>query len=316
MSQPYGPQPGQPYPQQPVWTPGGYGAQDGSQPAQQNPASGPFQQPYPDSGPLPQPYQGGLPQPSYPASGPMQQQPYPGSGPVAQPYPGSGPMPEQPYPGSGPMPQQPYPGSGPMPQQPYPGSGPMPQQPYPGSGPMPQQGYPQPGYPSQPGYPGQPQQGYPQPGYPQPGQQAPGMPPQQQPAAMAPPPAGMGRVVLDASYAPPAFMLALFKPGVTINGQPGPPAVWGRTVIDLPPGQHQIEVHVNYLWKFGSATAVIPVNAGQQLEAYYKPPMQAFGSGAIGPVPQSTPNIGLTIGYLVACVVLGVLIGVLPIALS
>ncbi|GAB2666560.1 hypothetical protein GCM10027271_27440 [Saccharopolyspora gloriosae] len=296
MSQPYGPQPGQPHPQagQPVPPPDWSGAQ-------QNPASGPFPQPY--SGPPPQPYQGsGLPQPSYPAPEPAAQQPHPGSGPMPQPYAGSpypGPM-AQPYPGSGPMPQQPYPGSGPMPQQPYPGSGPMAQQPYPGSGPMPQQPYPQPGQPMP--------QGYPPPGPPQ---QAPGMP---QP--LGPPPAGMGRVVLDSSYTPLAFMLALFKPGVTINGQPGPPAVWGRTVIDLPPGQHQIEVHVNYLWKFGSATAVIPVNAGQQIEAYYKPPMVAFGAGAIGPVPQSTPNVRLVVGLMIAWFVLCLLIFSLPMMLS
>lgn len=132
-------------------------------------------------------------------------------------------------------------------------------------------------------------------------QQMPGKPP------MGPPP-GMGRIVLDSSYLPMAFTLALFKPGLTINGQPGPPVGWGKTAIDLPPGQYQIEVHVNYLWKFGSATAMIPLSAGQRVDAFYRSPAMAFGGGNLGPTPQSTPNVGMTVGACVAAAVVGLLI--------
>ena len=109
-----------------------------------------------------------------------------------------------------------------------------------------------------------------------------------------------------------AMTMALFKPGITINGAPGPQARWGKNAIDLPPGQYQIEVHVKYLWRFGSATAVLPVQAGQQLEAYYRPPMVAFGKGALGPTPQSTPNIAVTIVIVVLALVVGAFLGVLP----
>lgn len=236
-------------------------------------------------------------QPYGPPPGPQQPQPHPGSGPFPQQGPPSGPLP-QPYPHAG---QQPYPTSGPVPQ-PYPASG---LQPSPAG---PQQGYPQ--QPYQPGY-QQPPYGYPQQPYGQGGPPFPGRPPQPGPM-LPPPPPGTGRVLLDASYNKLAMTMALFKPGITINGAPGPQARWGKNAIDLPPGQYQIEVHVKYLWRFGSATAVLPVQAGQQLEAYYRPPMVAFGKGALGPTPQSTPNIAVTIVIVVLALVVGAFLGVLP----
>ncbi|KAA5832584.1 hypothetical protein ABT337_28700 [Saccharopolyspora hirsuta] len=186
--------------------------------------------------------------------------------------------------------QQPYPQQG-YPQQGYPQSGPMPvQQPpapqgYPQSGPMPVA--PQ-GYPQQGGYPQQ--QGYPQQGVPQAGPPA----PVQQP--MAPIPPGMARIVIDCSYHWLTWALMFFKPQVTINGQPGQPLSWGKTPIDLPPGQYQVQVHVNYLWRVGNAVAVVPVAAGQQLDVYYKAPAIVFVDGAIGPTPQDAPGMGIAMG--------------------
>ncbi|WP_406689028.1 hypothetical protein REH65_22805 [Saccharopolyspora sp. ID03-671] len=215
-----------------------------------------------------------------------------------------------PPPGQSPYPQQGvppgYPQSGPMPQQP------MPQQQPPG---YPQQGYPQQGYPQQPPSPpqGYPQlQGYPQSG-PMPQQQPP--PQQQMPPQFPPPPPGMGRLLIDCSFHWLGWAFLLFKPQVTINGQPGPVLTWGKNPIDLPPGQHQIQVHVNYLWKIGHATAVIPVGAGQQLDVFYRAPAMVFVDGAIGPTPQATPGMGLTIGVSIAVFVLVLLVGLLPLAL-
>lgn len=123
-----------------------------------------------------------------------------------------------------------------------------------------------------------------------------------------PPPQGMGRVVLETSYMPLAFMLALFKPVITIDGRPGPLGVWGRSVIDLPPGQHQIQIHVNYVWQFGQAVAVVPVGPGQQIGAFYRAPAVAFGNGAIGPMPQQTPNLPLAIVLMVVPVLIVLLL--------
>ncbi|MFI0469454.1 hypothetical protein ACH347_35725 [Saccharopolyspora sp. 5N102] len=180
--------------------------------------------------------------------------------------------------------QQPYPQQGP-PMAPPGGYGPP-------SGPMPQQPMP----PQM--QPGMPQQGYPQPPAP--------AAPQGQP--MAPPAPGMGRIVIDCSYFWLAFMLMFFKPQLTINGQPGPILTWGKTPVDLPPGQYQIGIHVNYLWQVGLATAVIPVNAGQQVDVHYAAPVIVFMNGAIGPTPQKAPGMGLAIGIMAGSVALCFLI--------
>jgi hypothetical protein len=200
---------------------------------------------------------------------------------------------QQPYPPQG-QPMAPPAGYGPP-------SGPMPQQPMqPG---MPQQPMQQPMPPQQP----MPQQG----GYPPP--TGPGAPMGQ---PMAPPAPGMARVLIDCSYHWMAWMLMFFKPQVTINGQPGPILSWGKTPIDLPPGQHQIKVHTNYLWQVGNATAVVPVNAGQQVDVYYKAPIIIFTDGAIGPVPQKPPAMGLAIGIMAGSAALCFLIILLSIIAS
>ena len=226
-----------------------------------------------------------------------------------------------PPPGQSPYPQQ----GGQVPPGYGPPSGPMPQQPMP-------QGYPQQAYP-QSAPQGYPQQG-PPPGYPQSGPM-PQMPPQQQmppqhqqqmphqqmpqqqmPPQFPPPAPGMGRLLIDCSYHWLTWLFLLFKPQVTINGQPGPVLTWGKNPVDLPPGQYQIVVHVNYLWKIGYATAVIPVGAGQQLDVFYRAPAIVFVDGAIGPGPQETPGLGLTIGVSIGVFVLALLLGLLPLAFS
>lgn len=122
---------------------------------------------------------------------------------------------------------------------------------------------------------------------------------------------GAGRVVLNISYTPLCFILALFKPGITIDGYPGPVGVWGNNYIDLPAGQHQISVHVNYLWRFGDASAVVPVTAGRPVDVFYRAPATAFGYGAIGPVPQATPNVGLAILISVVPLVFAIILVIL-----
>lgn len=183
---------------------------------------------------------------------------------------------------------------------------------------MPYGGQPAGGYPQQPQY-GQPQQyGPPQPGYGQPpagyGPPAGGYPQQSggypqgspggypapyggpmapQGAQFPPPPPGMGRILVDTSYTPLAFILGLTGPTIAINGQPRP-MKWGRVPIDLPPGQYHVHVHTRYLMDLGPAEAVLPVTAGQTTPVFYRAPAVMFINGAIGPVPQKTPGMAAT----------------------
>lgn len=137
----------------------------------------------------------------------------------------------------------------------------------------PQQG----GYPQQPGHPQQP--GYSQqPGYPQPGGGYP-----QQPGASG----GGSAIALTTKYMPLAFMLALFKPTMAIDGHEMAGS-WGRTVIPVAPGQHHVHVHIPYFLppKVGVADLPVMVQPGQVVELEYRAPMIVFMSGSLGAPPQ------------------------------
>ncbi len=249
-----------------------------------NPYGGqpPYGQPFPPNGaqpypPTQQPPNGGA---SYGAP-----QPYGGSGPVAAPgYP-----PGQPYAGSQPYPVQPHSASQPH-HQPGWGAPPVPPQPYGQPPANPHGGQP---------YPGQPPMGAPYGGRPGPqGQFGAYGPPQFQPQ---PGPQG---IVVDSSYFPLGFMLALTGPKIIVNGMEVPMAKWGQTHIPVGPGQHHVRVATKWLWDMGPAETTVPVAEGHTTHVYYKSPAIAFINGAIGPVPQAAP------GALVSYISLGV-VGVL-----
>ncbi|UGT59429.1 hypothetical protein [Nocardia asteroides] len=151
-------------------------------------------------------------------------------------------------------------------------------------------GYPQPGgYPAgQPSAPGYPQQGgYPGPqGYPQQGGQV-GYP---APQALPPQPDPPGLTV-DASYSPFAFLLAITKPKIQVNGHQVPVTRWGPNHIPVGPGQHHVRVSTPWLFDMGPATASVPVQPGQGTRVYYKAPVVILLNGAIGPVPQKAPGL-------------------------
>ncbi|MEV0355962.1 hypothetical protein AB0H71_07850 [Nocardia sp. NPDC050697] len=183
------------------------------------------------------------------------------------------------------------------------------------AGPQSAPAYPQqssPGYPQQGGYaagqqssPGYPQQGgagyaqpggYPAsaPGYPQPGGYQGGQPgypaTQALPQQSLPQPDPPGLTV-DASYSAFAFLLAITKPKIQINGQQVPVTRWGPNHIPVGPGQHHVRVSTPWLFDMGPATATVPVQPGQGTRVYYKAPVVILLNGAIGPVPQKAPGL-------------------------
>jgi hypothetical protein len=179
-------------------------------------------------------------------------------------------------------------------------------------------GYPQPG--QQPGgyqQPGPPPPGYPQPGgfaqpagHPQPGgfsqpggsSQPAGFPQPggaPQPGGFAPP----GRLVVDASYSPMAFLLAVTGPKIEINGQPIT-ANWGQWPIDLPAGQYNVRVSTRYLGEMGPAQLGVTVYPGQQTTVYYRTPAMMFMAGAIGFTPQPTRGMAAVLALTAVSVLL------------
>lgn len=132
----------------------------------------------------------------------------------------------------------------------------------------------------------------------------------QQPEQQAPQGSG---IALTTKYHWLAFMLALFKPVIEINGQRVGNA-WGRQVIPLQPGQYHLHVHVPYLWPLGKADLPVNVYAGQTVELEYRAPLIAFIGGALGAPPQKWPGLVFTIimfavvGVLILCVCGGTIV--------
>ena len=113
-------------------------------------------------------------------------------------------------------------------------------------------------------------------------------------------PPGGGAIAVTTRYSWLAFVLALFRPYLAINGQPVP-ATWGRTVVPLAAGTHHVYVHVPYLLppRVGIAEARVPVQPGQVTEVEYRAPVIAWIGGAIGPAPQRFRGLSAGIALLV-----------------
>ncbi|MGW6335076.1 hypothetical protein [Nocardia rhamnosiphila] len=226
-------------------------------------------------------------------------------------YPGGQPPQGQPAPGQFPPPQQqfapPAPNQGGQPQ--YPGGPPGGPQPWGAPPPgQPPQGYGQP--PAQPQYASGP---YAQPTGQPPAQFGPGGQPGpygQPPQAAPNDPPG---ITVDCSYTPMAFLLAITKPKITVNGQRVPNTRWGANHIPVGAGQYHVRVATPWLFDMGPADVAVPVQPGQAVRYYYRTPALIFLNGAIGPVPQKTP--GMVVMYVIwAFVALIFLLNILLIA--
>ncbi|WP_328408083.1 hypothetical protein [Nocardia sp. NBC_00403] len=160
-------------------------------------------------------------------------------------------------------------------------------------------------HPSQPQIPqpayGQPQPAYGQPQAPQFGQQAApygqpyGQPApqfaQQAPYGAPPAPPAPPGITIDASYSGFAFLLALTKPKILVNGQRVPNTRWGQNHIPVGPGQYHVKVTTPWLFDMGPANVTVPIAEGQGTRFYYRAPVVIFLNGAIGQVPQKTPGM-------------------------
>ncbi|MFV0524956.1 MAG: hypothetical protein ACK5RL_10680 [Acidimicrobiales bacterium] len=106
------------------------------------------------------------------------------------------------------------------------------------------------------------------------------------------PVSGAATVALTTRYHPLAFVYGLLKPKVRIDGGPEITVPWGRATFPVPPGVHQIDVHVPYLVppKIGRASASVSVGPNQIAEAEYLAPLVVFVGGALGPPPQRFPG--------------------------
>ncbi|GAA2589019.1 hypothetical protein GCM10010435_79390 [Winogradskya consettensis] len=104
-----------------------------------------------------------------------------------------------------------------------------------------------------------------------------------------------GAIAITTKYFWLAFLMGLFKPEISFNGQIVAKA-WGRTVVPVPAGQHHVHVHVPYLIpsRIGNADQGVTVRPGETVEIEYKAPTIAFLGGALGTPPQKFPGMVAT----------------------
>jgi hypothetical protein len=124
-----------------------------------------------------------------------------------------------------------------------------------------------------------------------------------QPQALQP-----GTLTIHATYPAIAFMLGLFKPVVTIDGQPVK-VEWKNATLALTPGIHDVRIHVAYLWPIGRAQLTVDNRSGAPVEIYYASPYIAFSNGAIGYQPVEAPD--RTIGLVIFWGAIGLLVLIL-----
>ena len=94
---------------------------------------------------------------------------------------------------------------------------------------------------------------------------------------------------------------SMMTPLLTIDGFPAP-LRWGRNAFVAPAGPRHLRAATRYLWTYGAAEQVVPVQPGRTSEVHYSPPAFTFLDGRMGPVPQPRPGQS---GFWVLMTVLG-----------
>ena len=90
-------------------------------------------------------------------------------------------------------------------------------------------------------------------------------------------------IEVKTSFFPLAFLLALFKPQVSINGAPPFQTRWGQTPVPVPPGRYQVEVWLPYLFftQMGKNGVIVDVPPGGAVRVWWRAPWLVFLKGTI-----------------------------------
>ena len=91
----------------------------------------------------------------------------------------------------------------------------------------------------------------------------------------------MPQVEVMISYSPLAFIYALFRPNVEIDGGGRQPSRWGTHTIELPAGRH--EIAISYPWLFspdcGRNSVVFDLAAGETKRVRYRARLLRYWPG-------------------------------------
>ncbi|MBL8606462.1 MAG: hypothetical protein JNL38_04045 [Myxococcales bacterium] len=94
--------------------------------------------------------------------------------------------------------------------------------------------------------------------------------------------AAYGRVEVNLSFNPLAWILTMVTPQVVINGQRYP-AKWGRNHYDLPPGNYRVEAFFPYMFsdRAGAAVLDVAVHASYATVLTYDAPFLMWDNGTM-----------------------------------
>jgi hypothetical protein len=125
--------------------------------------------------------------------------------------------------------------------------------------------------------------------------------PPQPPAAQP----GQAQIVVTTKFLWLAWFFFFIKPKISINGYEVP-AMWGRNVVPMPPGQHHVHVHVPYFLppKVGPADMTVTAEADQVVDLEYRAPLWTFSRGSLGPPPQKYNGVWINVAILVAALLI------------
>lgn len=104
--------------------------------------------------------------------------------------------------------------------------------------------------------------------------------------------------------------MGMISPIATIDGYPAR-VTWGRNEFPAPAGPRRVQLSCTYMWEFGRASDIVPVEPNSRVEVFYAPPMLTFLRGRIGPVEQKRPGVVplVVLLALIALMVVLVIIG-------
>lgn len=168
---------------------------------------------------------------------------------------------------------------------------PYPQQP---NQPYGQQSNPPYGQQPNPPYGQQPNQPYGQQPNPSYGQQPyPNQPPQQgQPAPQGPPSAALKFTVQGN-----IMTTNMVPPSLTIDGFSAPTSI-GSTMIPIQPGQHHLEVHSQWMRRYGQAAMDVSIQPSSTTEVFYAAPVHQFTTGSMGLTKQTRKGLPVLLAIL------------------
>jgi hypothetical protein len=77
------------------------------------------------------------------------------------------------------------------------------------------------------------------------------------------------------------FLLAFFKPSISVDGGTPTRGSWGASFFPLPPGHHSIRCYVSYLWyrHMGDSTIEVTVPSDGVVAVQWRAPWLVFLAG-------------------------------------